>query len=187
MAYRYIGFSGPGGCGKTTLVNYLKPWIIKNNPEVEIIPSISRELVELTGMKLIEHGNDTTQILIMGGFCEKMMMYPNALFERTPIDCLAYTVYQYAQGTTSSNVLNHVTAVAEKLIDKFDHIFYIPLEFDVEDDGVRSQDKKFNKDTSRIFENLIKIYQKRGNNIHRLGGSVEERAEKFKEIMKEQG
>jgi hypothetical protein len=69
---------------------------------------------------------------------------------------------------------------------RYDHIFYIPLEFEVKDDGVRSICKAFSEEIPRRFEMMIPILQQKYKlNISTLTGTVEERVTQFlKEIAK---
>jgi hypothetical protein len=63
----------------------------------------------------------------------------------------------------------------KQFIGRYKVVFYIPIEFDMVSDGVRKEDKKFQKEIDQI----IKAYLDTSS----ITGSVTERAEQIKEII----
>ena len=67
--------------------------------------------------------------------------------------------------------------------------FYVPIEFDVEDDGFRSTNEEFrreiDKNISDMFDYMEELHM--GLNVFTLRGTVEERLATMEEIMKQYG
>ena len=65
--------------------------------------------------------------------------------------------------------------------EKYDLTFYLPIEFDLEDDGIRFTDKDFQK---KVDKELLYVLQKLRVPYITLSGSVEERKQKIKDVVK---
>lgn len=65
--------------------------------------------------------------------------------------------------------------------EKYDITFYIPIEFDLEDDGIRFMDKSFQRE---VDEELLYALQMLRIPYITLRGSVEERKQKIKDVVK---
>jgi len=65
--------------------------------------------------------------------------------------------------------------------EKYDLTFYLPIEFDLEDDGIRFTDKDFQK---KVDKEILYVLQKLRVPYITLSGSVEERKQKIKDVVK---
>jgi len=98
---------------------------------------------------------------------ENYISYKNLISTRSPIDAIVYTEY-YLKGLKTQ----HIQDCFDKHKDNIDHIFYIPIEFPIVNDGVRFTDEQ-----DRINIDLaIQKYIKDNNlSVITVTGSIEER------------
>jgi len=168
---------GPQGAGKTTLLNALKK-------EEALIPFVFCEevtrWVKSLGFNINEAGDDTTQYLIMMRHIFNLTVHPNMITDRSVIDCYAYTLWHYKRGMISQKSFEELTRAFESTVFNYDIIFYLPPEFDIEDDGVRSVSVEFRDEIDGYFKELLTKYGKR---TFDLTGELNERVDKFKKIV----
>jgi nicotinamide riboside kinase len=88
----------------------------------------------------------------------------------------------YDKGQISDWVMDFAENVFTKIIDKYDYIFYLTPEFDMEDDGVRSVDEGFQMQIVKLFEQYI--LECEVPVIH-LTGTVSNRIKQIKETINE--
>ena len=102
--------------------------------------------------------------------------------DRCALDGVVYTRYMYEQGKISDWVMDFAEKVHEKIIDKYDYIFYLTPEFGIEDDGVRSVNEGFQKRVATLFEDYILQCE---IPVTHITGSVQERVKQIKEKINE--
>jgi nicotinamide riboside kinase len=102
--------------------------------------------------------------------------------DRCALDGLVYTDWMCRKGKVQQWVLQYADNVFKMLIDRYDHIFYLVPEFDIEDDGVRSTDIDFRNEIVQLFEKYIKAID---IPVIKLTGTVEQRLNKIKETINE--
>ena len=166
-----IGISGAQSVGKTTLLNALR-----SEPtfkDYSICDEVTRR-VKSYGLLINEHGNDTTQRLIMQEHIINLFMHDNMITDRTSLDGLVYTKYLKQKGKVSQEILDYSYKIFEKTIRQYDLLFYIVPEFDIVDDGTRSTDIEFRDDIVRIFNDVIGL---NGVNFLHVTGSVRQRTQ----------
>ena len=115
---------------------------------------------------------------------DNLLCNDNFLVDRCLLDGFAYTRYLYdaSDEQIPDWFMDYASHLLRKYMRRYDHIFYLPVEFELADDGVRSTNSSFRNEVTQIFESLLAI----GNftNVHRLSGTVEERAEKVLSIVR---
>lgn len=169
-----IVFTGAHGTGKTTLLNELRPEFEKLDYRIET--SVSRYVKKL-GLKINEAGDDDTQNLIMAIMAQNALIYPNLVSDRCIIDTLMYSRYMYDRGSINSETMLKAEITADKIKPLYDLIFWLRPEFEIEDDGLRSVDKEFQKDMDEYFHDYIRSNHDITWSVFQLSGSVEERLE----------
>tara|TARA_B100000287_G_C19956180_1_gene512536 strand:- start:152 stop:478 length:327 start_codon:yes stop_codon:yes gene_type:complete len=107
-------------------------------------------------------------------------MYSDMLTDRTALDGLVYTAYLHLHKKVSKDTLDIVKAIYDKIIHEYDYIFYIPPEFNIVDDGVRSIDPNFRDEIVELFEGYISEMPRE---IVRLSGSVRERLDQIMKVI----
>tara|TARA_A100001201_G_scaffold120297_1_gene103796 strand:+ start:480 stop:1010 length:531 start_codon:yes stop_codon:yes gene_type:complete len=174
-----IAFTGAQSTGKTTLLNKLKH-DSDFNLEYEFIDEITRRMTK-KGLKINEGGDDMTQLLIMNSHISNILK-EKAIMDRCALDGVVYTRCMYEKGQIADWVMDFAENVFTKIIDKYDYIFYLSPEFEMEDDGVRSVNKGFQMHIVKLFEQYI--LECEVPVIH-LSGTVEERIKQIKETINE--
>lgn len=160
-----IALSGVHGSGKTTVYNELKQYLTTLN----FIDSPSRAIGAITGIN--ENGSEYGQDLILTETI-KRCFHLSSLHDRCVLDTLCYTTQLYAHGKVSTQFFDYNYTATKELLPFYDHIFYIEPEFNLVDDGTRSQSIAYRDEIWQYF----KLYIKEFNiPVIQLTGSVEER------------
>ena len=173
-----LAFTGAQSTGKTTLLKELK-----RDPELSLKYDFRDEItrrMQKKGLSINEGGNDITQLLIMNSHIKNSLI-DNVIMDRCALDGLVYTDWMSRKGKVQQWVLQYADNVFKMLIDRYDHIFYLVPEFDIEDDGVRSTDIDFRNEIVELFEKYIKAID---IPVIKLTGTVEQRLNKIKETIK---
>ena len=174
-----IAFTGAQSTGKTTLLKELK-----RDSELSLKYDFRDEItrrMQKKGLSINEGGNDITQLLIMNSHIKNTLI-DNVIMDRCVLDGLVYTDWMYGKKKVEQWVIEYAENVFNLLIDRYDHIFYLTPEFDIEDDGVRSTDIDFRNEIVDLFDHYIKLYK---IPVIKLTGTVEQRLNKIKETINE--
>ena len=174
-----LAFTGAQSTGKTTLLKELKR-DSKLSLEYDFRDEITRRM-QKKGLSINESGNDITQLLIMNSHIKNTLI-DNVIMDRCALDGLVYTDWMYRKGKIQQWVIEYADNVFKMLIDRYDYIFYLVPEFDIEDDGVRSTDIDFRNEIVILFEQYIKAWN---IPVIKLTGTVEQRLNKIKETINE--
>lgn len=164
-----IGISGAQSVGKTTLLNALRSE--KLFEKYAICDEVTRR-VKSYGLPINENGTDSTQRLIMNEHIVNVYMHTDMLTDRTVLDGLVYSDYLYSHAKINMPTLEYVNQVFDKVWPMYDHVFYIEPEFDIVNDGIRSNDVVFRDKIANLFELAM---EKRKLSMHRVKGSVRDR------------
>ena len=175
-----VVLSGAQCTGKTTLLNYLfgnyqhiRDHFLKQD---EVVRNLKKEY----NIKINQEGNDETQLLITNNHLLNLLNKHNIITDRGLLDSTVYGMEQYPL-KLSRWVYDYQINIFRNYIFKYDLIFYIKPEFDIESDGVRSMDLNYRNEIMELFEHLIEKYNIK---VIRLSGTIKERADKiFKEII----
>ena len=174
-----LAFTGAQSTGKTTLLKELK-----RDPDFSLKFDFRDEItrrMQKKGLSINESGNDITQLLIMNSHIKNSLI-DNVIMDRCALDGLVYTDWMYRKGKIQQWVIEYADNVFKMLIDRYDYIFYLVPEFDIEDDGVRSTDIDFRNEIVILFEQYIKAWN---IPVIKLTGTVEQRLNKIKETINE--
>lgn len=163
-----IGFCGAQGTGKSTLLNKLMLLPEFSDYKRSINPQRSLSL-HCSNFNINSNTTYLSQISITACYAIDLINNSNYITDRTIIDTLAYV---YASDNISVNNKHIIEDTFNSVIQLYDVIFYTPIEFEVEDDGVRSTDV--------VYRSMIDMYCKRFLDHHypqfvTLTGSVESR------------
>lgn len=176
------GFFGTQSVGKTTLLNALR-----SEPDLakfKFADQLTRQ-VAAEGFKINENGDDNTQMQIARKHAENVILYDNLITDRTIVDCYAYTIYLRRRGKVSLLTADKINKYMQFLLPMFTCLFYIPIEFDNENDGIRSTDPTFRKEIDDI---MTGPYIFDGINVkvpvYKISGSVVQRTNTVYEIIK---
>lgn len=166
-----IAVIGSHGTGKTSLVN-----MISHKLGYNIIPDIVREFFN-EGYEINEQTTAETQLQIL----ERQTKLEKEVPQPWVSDKSIYDNLVYAKVGKQSNELINIILDKIALREKYDLIFYLPIEFPLEKDGIRSNDESYQKEIDMCFREMIV-----GGLINAvsLSGSLEERFKKVIKIIK---
>ena len=166
-----IAVSGAHGVGKTTLCNDLAKALREGDKSAEVVTNVGRHL-HAAGIP-VNKGTKEEQYPL---FLEKHLVNLLAeygsefvIYDRTMVDTIAYGV---ANGNLDPRWISFLLKAAPQFLNAIDAYFYIPIEFPIEDDGLRATEIDYQLQVDRAVVDILK--QCRPNMI-RLGGSREER------------
>ncbi len=182
-----IALSGPHGSGKSTLLREIKQDDLFRDIRLKSIPEITRE-VQALGYPINEAGNNETQNLCIARCLNDILSDNNYIVDRCIVDQYIYTQYMFELGQVDRAVTDYARAVSDRYMSWYDFIFYIPAEFEPEDDGTRSTGKKFHDRIVELFEHQMGLYRREPNiDIIELRGTVEERMGTFFSVLQNEG
>jgi nicotinamide riboside kinase len=174
-----LGLCGTHGTGKTTLIRELK----KEIPRLNLVSEAARDCP----FPLNEKTNFRSQDWIFRTQVKRELdaaLDDITISDRTVYDQLAYIRYAYDEG----NVTWDEYLVLERHITEwgrtYDFIFYLPIEFAMEVDGVRSPDEFYREE---IDKHVVDILREHVNPMFscEIRGTLKERVEKTKAIILE--
>ncbi len=173
-----ISVSGTHSTGKTTLVNSVVNSI--DAKHISVIPEIARFLID-RGFKL---NQDITEFGIVNYiteylYYERITQSDIVVSDRSLIDLLAYV-----KTNKSSKIRKTYLKLIEEIVfeesRRFDCYVYIPIEFELVIDKVRSSDLSYQKKVDETFLQLFSDY----NIIPTvLTGNVRERTNTFLRLI----
>lgn len=171
-----LAISGVQGSGKTTIVNYLKkmPQFQYFNFKTNIVRDLAAK-----GFKINEVGTDETQLAVCNAHLENLKLN-NLVTDRCLLDCLAYSSNLYKNNKINLETLDYVYNHAKNNISKYDFIFLLVTEFDIEEDNIRNTDITYVNNINYEFLKLKEMFK----NVVRLTGTVDERVSQILEITK---
>ena len=170
-----IAFVGSFSTGKTTLANlFAKEW------DYPLLPEVAREVVQL-GFPLDQSATAETETLIFLKQWRAEAVHDRFVADRSIYDVLAYAdwVMEHQDGDRKENHLWYESReiATLDLRARYDHVFYLPVEFPIVLDGLRPDNPEFQADIDRRVVELLK-----GADVDfsTLTGSVAERQEQVR-------
>lgn len=157
---------GASGTGKSTVYRALRDLL----PNVPTISNVARTLMSQGKVTLNTSSGAENQRIIFNEFIDRINEYPAnhpLISERHLIDCLAYTRAMLMRLRPSDPAYRDMRIEEGEEDDLLlmymashpsDQFIYFPIEFPMEDDGVRSNDPIFRADTDQNIRRLLNIY-----------------------------
>lgn len=176
-----IALSGTHSTGKTTVLN-----LLKKEPSFKgffFKTEITRTLKE-KGFKINEEGDFSTQKAIMKVHSDNLVksFSEDIITDRSALDAICYSKYLLNHNKLSKEQYEALYHEFKEMIYLYDFIFYFKPEFEIEDDGVRSTNKDFQKEVANIFDEIIK---KEDIEVYLLKGDSSKKAKQIVKILKE--
>lgn len=168
-----IGFVGSQGTGKSTLLEAI-------NKELNLTRANNPQRLFKENLENFALNGQTTyqnQCVILGSYAFELLSNKDYITDRTLIDVFAYS---RASSIITKEECAKMEFVFSVLIKKYDYIFYTPIEFDIEADGVR--------DTNEAYRQIVDVHIRDIMNEHNVNyvsvkGSVEDRINLIKETL----
>jgi len=166
--------TGTHSTGKSTLLVKLKELY----PNFHFNDSSTREVTSKEERRLDVISDDSQNRLYKAIEVKEMELLQVSkiiptFMDRSFVDFTAYTLAFNKQGKISDTFAAMIQYECEKRLSRkqYDLIFYLPIEFDIVDDGIRSVDK----DLQQLVDTEIKGLLKNQLNVVTLSGNIEER------------
>ncbi len=164
---------GAQGVGKTTLAKQIN----KHYPDFKILPEAAR-LAKEAGYKLDQTATVETEHWLIAKQIELESGENKWVADRSCIDLLAYIHHLFSE---ELSLIEFATETLVPRFSKYDLVLYLPSgEFDIEDDGVRSTDIKFQQAIDKRIRHVLEKHQ---IPFFRIVGSPEERLAKVKSLF----
>lgn len=173
-----VAFVGSFSTGKTTLANlFAHEW------DSPLLPEVAREVVAL-GFPLDQTATAETETLIFLKQWQAEARRPSFVADRSIYDVLAYADWVMENRTTERKE-DHLWWAAreiatEDLRARYDHVFYLPIEFPIVLDGLRPNDTGFQSD---IDTRIVSLLLDADVAFERLTGTIEERQEYVRSVV----
>ena len=182
---RYI-LTGAQGTGKSTLLHNF-------DSDMKIVTEVVRNLAKSEGINVNENGDTNGQSRIFDTYYDILSQKDETyISDRGLTDVIAYTLYNMRdKGVEGEKFIEDQVNRFIKFTEENDDIvyFYVPIEFEVENDGFRSTNEEFrkaiDKNITELFDYMEALHL--GLTVYTIKGSVEERLETMREIMKQYG
>jgi len=176
-----ITFVGAHGTGKTTLSNEVVDRLADIDPSVQATPEVPRVICESAGDPGFFRRSKNTLIkqmaLLVGQPVYEADGSRNSdllICDRSILDHWSYTLYFYEEELSESAIGQALDALVKKHCSTYEQIFYLPIEFPVEADGIREEESEFQSAIDSEIRSLLERYDLRFTAVN---GSVEERTE----------
>lgn len=161
--------TGAQGVGKTTVLNYFKGTFL--TPITEVARNLNKQ-----GVKINEDGDKSSQDIIFNTYWDKLNQDIDYISDRGLTDVIAYTSYLDDMGKINDNhetLINQLNKL-ELFIKNNPNaiVVYFPIEFEMENDGVRSTNESFRTSIDNRIKELLNYFYSNYITVH---GTPEER------------
>ncbi|MBW3614955.1 MAG: ATP-binding protein [Actinobacteria bacterium] len=165
-----VAFVGSFSTGKTTMANLMaREW------DLPLLPEAAREVADL-GFPLDMTATAETETLIFLKTLRAELTHPAFVADRSFFDVLCYADWVMEQdrpGRKEDHLWLEARQIATlDLRARYDHVFYLPVEFPIVLDGLRPDDTAFQADIDR---RMVALLESNDVGYHTLTGTVEER------------
>jgi deoxyadenosine/deoxycytidine kinase len=153
-----IGLCGSHGTGKTTLAEEFT----NRNPHYSLVTSASRDVRRLGYPINMEATVESQAATSMLRLAQQIRGGPKFISDRTLLDSVAYNKYQlehlWQDNPSAQFWYDTMDAISRDYIKRYDLLVYIPIEFPLVGDGVRSEDVEYQKTIDSYIWALLENY-----------------------------
>jgi nicotinamide riboside kinase len=167
-----ITIAGSHGVGKTTFAKALAERLNFN-----YIHDVVREEALKKGFVINENTPPEVQLWLV---CRQWEL-ENTTSESWVADKSLFDYLIYGEIVLKNEDVKKIIREIVERNARYDFVFYLPIEFPMESDGIRSEDLKFQKNIDLLYKKCLKEF---GIKYIVLSGSVEERINQALEYLK---
>jgi len=156
---------GAHSVGKSTLIEqFIKQWPMYKKPE-----KTYRDIIKEKNLNINMQGDKESQRAILNALVDEAQLASTSddkhvIFDRCPVDNIAYTLWHYAKGTEGFTPEFVMTCkdIAALSLKHFDLIFYVPArkEIPITPREGRETNEAFREEIDNIFDSLVTSYEK---------------------------
>lgn len=160
-----IALIGAHSVGKSTLIDeFVKKWPMYKRPE-----KTYRDIIKEKNLNLNKAGDKDSQRAILNALVDEVQLAAATddkyvIFDRCPIDNIAYTLWHYGKQTEGFDAEFVITSkdIAALSLKYIDLVFYVPArkEIPLTPRENRETDELFREEIDNIFESLVTSYEK---------------------------
>lgn len=171
-----VVLTGAHSCGKSTLVEFFR-----GKEGFECIDSVTRDTITPEERKVDNGVSEEGQLRILDAIWKKSIELcaanrkdPNKIYllDRSVFDFIAYNRAFVKRGWLDAKIAEDIEDKLKDVPEMYDLVFYLPIEFKIVDDGVRSLDEDLRKDVDEEILNQVLWNKVRAVKLH---GSVKQR------------
>jgi len=177
-----IGITGSHGSGKTCLASGAVELVIKTGGSVTLIPEVARRVIAL-GLPLNEDARLESyyRYVQLQLESERLATTTDVISDRTLVDLLAYVEVNNDRRIPGGFV-DMLREIVRREAAYYDLHCYLPLEFELEVDGVRSADRLYQ---SAVDSRILEIIQRFGLPFVTIRGPLARRCEALSQIVRD--
>jgi hypothetical protein len=177
MNLKRYAFCGAHGVGKSTILHAIKPYFEQWGLVLVDNSSNAKQLKEM-GYAINDSGKEFVQHVVMASHVSNFARPYNWFADRCVVDGCAYM----QESEVGPSCWKSITAQCFYFKHLYDQIFYIPIEFDMPEDGYRKIDEEYRYRIDRNMHGLLSDC----TNVTRVKGKVEERVATIKNFFDNQ-
>ena len=174
-----VALMGAHGTGKTTLLQAVLGHLHSLQVRAIGLPEAPREIIRLAAdAEFFRRGHNTAYrqaLILIVHLIQELSALPEeavVISDRALLDHWAYSRYLFSEELTRDGVLQLYEDFVIRHCSTYDILFFLPIEFNVADDGTREGDSRFQHE---IEAYLLDLIRKSNLPVTPLRGSVEER------------
>jgi predicted ATPase len=166
-----ISISGTQNIGKTTLLkDMLSKWSLYSTPE-----NTYRDILKEKNYPRNKSCNKEGQWAILNHMIDEMQKYTvsdNVIFDRSPLDCLIYSLWAYEKKSSDIDkaFIDKIIPLVKESLKYVDIIFLLPITktspVEIVEDGLRDIDPVYREEIDNLFKGIFYQYQ------HNIGRTV---------------
>ena len=162
-----IMFCGTQCTGKSSLAECFSNEILINTNGI-------RKISKKHNIEHSENSNEEAQTKFCNYYKKFVKENESFISDRSLIDVFAYTTWLYKHFKISEEYWKKQKKQLKKFVDENSDIIYcyFPIEFPVEDDGIRSIDEDYRKEIDEIIKDILQAYK---IDYFEISGNLEDR------------
>jgi hypothetical protein len=171
-----VALVGASSVGKTTVYE-----LLKNELPHYGFKNESTRTVGKYGFPINENGTSETQLAISSFHLEALLEPGDVILDRCYLDLV---IYSGNMKNLSDSAYTYILDTWLRVISKYTHFIYFPIEFNSVDDGVRSVNEEWRTKIDAEFKHHLQAIKNLGGDYLTVSGSPKQRVEQILNFIK---